>query len=173
MREDLNLGIFPRDSTENPMPPSSGHDPANWHMSSSSSEGVPPSWIGSSSSVHSLPNPSWIVHHEVSPQNQQRLPEFSPWSFFPSVSSVSGFHNGQSTSSSSGPPPFTEETSNHQTYPRSTSLIERRGDNIFTAPHSLRALAVDIEGRRRLISEVTFLLCPTSCKISITLTYNM
>ncbi|KAI4295665.1 hypothetical protein L6164_035684 [Bauhinia variegata] len=160
IREELNLRIFPRDSTEHPMlvPASSGHDPTSWQLSSGTMTnpgGVPPtSWMGSSSSIHSLPNPSWIVPHEIPTQNQQRLSEFSPWSFSPSISSASGVHNGHSASSSSGPPAFTQDSSNHQPYPRSAAFMDRRGNDVFNAPHSLRGLAVDIEGRRRLISEI-------------------
>ncbi|KAI9121747.1 hypothetical protein K1719_007137 [Acacia pycnantha] len=66
-----------------------------------------------------------------------------------------GVHNVHSASSStSGPPSFSPNMSNHQSYPRLASLMERRGDEILSAPHSLRALVVDIEGRRRLISEI-------------------
>lgn len=163
VREELNLRNLPRDNTEYPtlLPASSGLDPTSWHMSSgnvNNSGGVPPmSWAGSSPSVHSVPNPSWILPHEVPTLSQQRLSEFSPWSFFPPMSSVSGVHNGHSASSSSGPP-FTHDTINHQPYPRSSSSMERRGDDVLSAPHSLRALAVDIEGRRRLISEVLLYL---------------
>ncbi|KAI4298472.1 hypothetical protein L6164_032026 [Bauhinia variegata] len=159
VREGLNLRISPRDSTEHPMlmPASSGHDPTSWHMSSgnmNNSGGVPPaSWIGSSSSIHSLPNPSWIVPHEVSTENLQRL-EFSPWSFFPSIGSASGVHNDHSASSSSGPSSYTHDSSNHQPYPRSAAFLDRRGDDVFATPHSLRALGFDIDGRRRLISQI-------------------
>ncbi|XP_054787117.1 E3 ubiquitin-protein ligase MBR2-like [Prosopis cineraria] len=162
VREELNFRIFPRDNTEHPIlaPSSSGLDPTSWHVSSgnvNNSGSVPPaSWIGPSSSVNSLTNPSWIVPHEVPTQSQQRLSEFSPWSFFPSMNSVSGVHNVHSASSStsSGPPSFIPDMGNHQSYPRLASLMERRGDEVLNAPHSLRALAVDIEGRRRLISEI-------------------
>ncbi|KAI9127956.1 hypothetical protein K1719_000949 [Acacia pycnantha] len=162
LREELNLRIFPRDNTEHPIlaPSSSGLDPTSWHMSSGNVHNsgiVPPApWIGSSSSVNSLPTPRWVVPHEVPTQSQQRLSEFSPWPVFPSMNSVSGVHNVHSASSStsSGPPSFSPDMSNHQSYPRLASLMERRGDEILSAPHSLRALAVDIEGRRRLISEI-------------------
>ncbi|XP_061356237.1 E3 ubiquitin-protein ligase MBR2 [Gastrolobium bilobum] len=156
--EEFNLGIFPRDSTEHPMnvPASSGHELTGWHTSSgdvSNSGGVPTtSWIGSSSNVHSLPNPSWSFNHEVPTEHLQRVSEFSPWSLFPSLSSASGVHNGHSTQSPSGPPSFTQGSSNNQSYLR--MLMERRGSDVFSSPHSLRALAVDNEGRRRLISEI-------------------
>ncbi|XP_028781156.1 E3 ubiquitin-protein ligase MBR2 [Neltuma alba] len=162
LREELNLRIFPRDNPEHPIlaPSSSGLDPTSWHISSgnvnNSGSAPPTSWIGSSSSVNSLPNPSWIVPHEVPTRRQLTLSDFSPWSFFPSMNSVSGSHNVHSASSStsSGPPSFTPDMSSHHSYARLASLMERRGDEVLSAPHSLRALAVDIEGRRRLISEI-------------------
>ncbi|XP_027345785.1 E3 ubiquitin-protein ligase MBR2 isoform X2 [Abrus precatorius] len=160
VREDFNLRIFPRDNTEHPMnlPESSGHEPTAWHTSSgivNNSGGVPPtSWIGSSSNVHSSPNPSWIFNHEVPTENLQRVSEFSPWSFFPSISSASGVHNGHSTPSPSGPPSFTQGSSSNQPYLRTALLMERRGGDVLSAPHSLRALTFDNEGRRRLISEI-------------------
>lgn len=159
-QEELNLRIPPRDNSENHMlvPTSSGHDPANWYVSSgnvNNSGAVSSSpWMGSSSSIPSFPNPSWIVTHEVPMQNLHRLSEFSPWSLFPSVA-----HNGHSTSLPSGHPASGQDTSNHQSFARSTSLMGRRVDDVFSAPNSLRALAFDIEGRRRLINEVLFLLC--------------
>lgn len=163
-RDELNLRIFPRDNIELPIieSSSSGLEPTGWHVSSgnmNNSGSAPPTlWIGSSSNINSLPSPSWIVPPEVQTQGQQRLPEFSPWSFFPSMNSVSGAHNVHSASSStsSGPPPFTPDMSNHQSYSRLASLMERRGDEVLSSSHSLRDLAVDIEGRRRLISEVLY-----------------
>lgn len=160
VREDFNLRIFPRDNTEHPMnvPASLGHEPTGWHTSSSNvnnAGGLPPtSWIGSSSNVHSLPNPSWTFSHDVPTENLQRVSEFSPWSLFPSISSASGTHNGHSTPSTSGPPSFSQGSSSNQPYPRTTFLMERRGGDVLPAPHSLRALAFDNEGRRRLISEI-------------------
>lgn len=159
--EDSNLRVFPRDSTEHPInvPASSG--PTGWHMSSGNvnhSGGIPPtSWIVSGSNVQSLPNPSWIVNHEVPTEHLQRLSDFSPWSPFPSLSTTSGVHNGHSTPSPSGPPSFTQGSSSNQSYPRTALLTERRVGDVLPTPHSLRALTVDNEGRRRLISEVLFL----------------
>ena len=157
VQEDFNLRIFPRDSTGHPMnvPASAVHEPTAWRTSSAnannSGSAPPPSWIGSSSSIHSLPNPSWIVNPEVPTENLQRLSEFSPWSIFPSISSASGVQNGHSTPSPSGPPSFTQGSRNNQPYPRAALLMERRGSDVLSAP---RALTVDNEGRRRLISEV-------------------
>ncbi|KAF7810981.1 E3 ubiquitin-protein ligase MBR2 isoform X2 [Senna tora] len=157
VREELNSRILPRDNTEHPIlvPVSSGLDSTSWHMPSNNvnnSGVVPPlSWIGSSPSVQMVPSPSWIVPHEGPTQSQQRLSEFNPRSFFPSMSSASGVHNGHSASSS-GPPSFTQGMIGYQTYPR--IAIDRRGEDVLSAPHSLRALAVDMEGRRRLISEI-------------------
>lgn len=159
VRDDFNLRIFPRDSTEHPMnmPASSGHEPAGWYSSSSNLNNAggipPPSWIGSSSNVHSLPNPSWTFNHEVPTENLQRVSEFSPWSLFPSISSASGTHNGHS-SSTSGPPSFSQGSSSNQPHPRPSFMTERRGGDVLSAPHSLRTLPFDNEGRRRLISEI-------------------
>ncbi|CAI8618449.1 unnamed protein product [Vicia faba] len=118
VREDFNLRIFPRDSTEHPMnlPASSGHEPS------------------------------------VPTENLQRVSEFSPWSLFPSISSASGAHNGHSPSTS-GPLSFSQGSSSSQPHPRTSYLMERRGD-VLPAPHSLRTLPADNEGRRRLISEI-------------------
>ncbi|KAK2380611.1 RING/U-box superfamily protein [Trifolium repens] len=159
VREDFNFRIFPRDSTEHPMnvPASSGHEPPGWYTSSSNVNNAggmpPPSWIGSSSNVHSSPNPGWTFNHEVPTENLQRVSEFSPWSLFPSISSASGTHNGHS-SSTSGPPSFSQGSSSNQPYPRTSYLTERRGSDVLSAPHSLRTLPSDNEGRRRLISEI-------------------
>lgn len=163
VREDFNLRLFPRDSTEHPMnvPASSGHEPTGWHTSSSNVNnvgGIPPTpWIGSSTNVHSLPNPSWTFNHEVPTENLHRVSEFSPWSLFPSISSASA-HSGQPPSTS-GPLSFSQGSSSNQPYPRASYLMERRGGgDVLPAPHPLRTLAVDNDGRRRLISEVLFLL---------------
>lgn len=157
--EELNLRIPTRDNTEHHMhvPASSGHDPTSWHMPSgnvNNSGAVPPtSWMGSSSSGQSFPSPSWNVSHEVLIPNLHRLSEFSPSSLFPS-----GVHNGHSTSSSSGHPASTQDSSNHQPYARSALLMGRRGGDVFSAPHSLQAFDFDIEERSRLISEVLFIV---------------
>ncbi|KAK7319888.1 hypothetical protein RJT34_04616 [Clitoria ternatea] len=161
-REDFNLRVFPRESTEHPMnmPASSAHEPIAWHTSSgnvnnSGGGGVPPApWIGSSSNVHPSPNPSWIFNHEAPAENLQRVSEFSPWSFFPSISTASGVHNAHSTPSPSGPPSFSQGSTSNQPYLRTALLMERRGGDVLSGPHSLRALTFDNEGRRRLISEI-------------------
>ncbi|CAL0331316.1 unnamed protein product [Lupinus luteus] len=159
VRENFNLRVFARDSTEHPMnvSASSGHEPTGWHTSSgnvNNSGGIPPpSWIGSGSNVQSLPNPSWIVNHEAPTENLQRLSEFNPWSLFPSLNTTSGVHNGHSTPSPSGPLSFTQGSSSNQSYPRTALLTERRG-SVLPAPHSLRGLTVDNEGRHRLLSEI-------------------
>ncbi|KAG4401995.1 hypothetical protein GLYMA_02G103300v4 [Glycine max] len=160
VREDFNLRMFPRDSTEHPMnvPASSGHEPIGWHTPSgnvnNSGGAPPPSWIGSSSNVHSPANRSWIFNHEVPAENMQSVSEFSPWSLFPSISSASGVHNAHSAPSSSGPPSFTQGSSSNQSYARTALVMERRGGDVLSGgPHSLRALTFDNEGRRRLISE--------------------
>lgn len=166
VREDLNLRIFPRDSTDHFMnvPASSGLEPMGWHASSSNvnnAGGIPPtSWTGSSLNVHSLPNPNWTFNHDVPAENLQRVSELSPWSLFPSISSAPGTHHSHSisTPSTSGPPSSSQGSSNNQPYRRTAFSMERRGGDVLSGPHSLRALAFDSEGRRRLISEVLLLL---------------
>ncbi|WVZ22789.1 hypothetical protein V8G54_001333 [Vigna mungo] len=160
IREDFNLRVFPRDSTEHPMnaPASSQYEPTRWHTPSANvnfSEGVPPrSWIGSSSNAHPSHNSVWNFNHEVPIENVQSVSEFNLWPLFPSICSASGIHNGHSTPSSSGPPSFTQGSGNNQSYLRTTLLTERRGAEVLSSPHSLQALTFGNEGRRQLLSEI-------------------
>ncbi|KAM7470652.1 hypothetical protein LguiA_008835 [Lonicera macranthoides] len=138
-------------------------DPTNWSLatgSSSSSGGAPPSSrVGPGSGARPFPT-VWVPHHNPPTQNSQRLTEFAPWSLFPPVESEAGgqrshfppYGAGPSSSSSSSP----EETGmssgansqgHHQSYPR--SLLEVPDD-----VNGWRALAADIEGRQRLVSEI-------------------
>ncbi|KAK9287300.1 hypothetical protein L1049_015713 [Liquidambar formosana] len=173
LREEANLRSTSRNNGEHPMfvPATEtrtlGQDPTNWSLATGnmSTPGVVPSTsrIGTSSSVHPLPTPSWITHHNPPIQNQQRLSGFSPWTLFPSVDSESGSQSAHFPPLPSGPSASSQETvtpsgpnsqGHHQPYPRSALLMEGQGDEILGMPHSLRALAADIEGRHRLISEI-------------------
>ena len=176
LREESNLRSIPRNNVEHPMfvpvtdLRNSANDPTSWSLATGNignSGGVPSTTrIGPSSSMHILPNSTWIPRHTPPSQNQQRLAE-SPWSLFPSVDSESGGRSGHFTSLPPGPSTSSQDTLmssgpnsqvRHQQYPRSAFFLERPGDDVLGIPHSLRALAVDIEGRRRLITEVCILI---------------
>ncbi|KOM52056.1 hypothetical protein LR48_Vigan09g071500 [Vigna angularis] len=160
IREDFNLRVFPRVSTEHLMnaPASLQYEPTHWHTPSGNvnfSEGVPPrSWIGSSPNAHSSHNSGWNFNHEVPIENVHSVSEFNLWPPFPSICSASGVHNGHSTPSSSGPPSFTQGSGNNQSYLRTTLLTERSGADVLSSPHSLQALTFGNEGRRQLLSEI-------------------
>lgn len=172
LREESNLRGIPRHSAEHPMfvpatdVRNSVNDPTSWSLATGNlgnSGGAPSTArIGPSSSMHTLPNPTWIPRHPPPSQNQQRLLEF-PWSLFPSMDSESGGPSGHFTSLPPGPSTSSQDTlmssgpnsqGRHQQYPRSAFFLERPGDDVLGSPHSLRALAVDIEGRRRLVTEI-------------------
>ncbi|EOX98284.1 Binding protein, putative isoform 1 [Theobroma cacao] len=173
LRDEPNIRHIPRNNAEHPMfvpaieMRNVAQDPTGWSLASgniSTSGGVPSSSRpGPSSSVHPLPTPAWIPPHNPSIHNQQRLSEFAPWSLFPPIDSESGGHSGHFPPLSSVPSASSQETvvpsgsngqGNNQPYPRSAFLLERQGDDVLGMPQSLRALAADIEGRHRLISEI-------------------
>ncbi|KAJ7967472.1 E3 ubiquitin-protein ligase MBR2 [Quillaja saponaria] len=163
--EESIIRNAPQNNAENPMlvtatdMRSPGQNQTSWHLTSG---GVPSnSWIGSSSSMHAVPSPPWIPHHEAPLQNQQRSPEFTSWSLFPSSETVA--HNGHLTSLPPGPSASSQDTvmscgphsqGHNQPYPRSAPLMERQGDDFTNRHLPLRGLGADIEGRRRLISEI-------------------
>ncbi|KAM5549344.1 E3 ubiquitin-protein ligase MBR2 [Rosa sericea] len=171
LREEASSRSISRNNVEHPMFVSvtdmrnSAQDPTGWSLAPgnlSTSVGGPSSArIGSSSSVHSLPNPSWIPLNSP-PTENQRITEFAPWSLFPSIDSQPGGHNhynpipsGPSASSQdSGTSSGSNNQGRQQPHPRSAFLLDRQGDDVLNMPHSLRALAADIDGRRRLISEI-------------------
>jgi hypothetical protein len=176
LREGLNIRSVSRNNAEHPMfvPASdvrnSANDPTSWSLATGNignSGGFPStSRVGSSSSIHTLPNPTWLPRQNPPAQNHQRLSE-SPWSLFSSVDSEHGGRSGHFTSLPPGPSTSSQDTAmpsrpnsqgHHQQYPRSAFFMERPSDDVLGIPHSLRALAVDIEGRRRLISEVCTLI---------------
>ncbi|XVF01278.1 hypothetical protein REPUB_Repub04eG0074100 [Reevesia pubescens] len=173
LRGELNIRSIPRNNAEHPMfaQPTEmrnvAQDPTGWSLVSgsiSSSGGIPSSnRPGLGSNVHPLPTPAWIPPHNPSIHNQQRLSEFAPWSLFPPIDSEPGGHSGHFPSLSSGPSASSQETvvpsgsnsqGNNQPYSRSAFILERQGDDVLGMAHSLRALAADIEGRHRLISEI-------------------
>lgn len=172
LREEVNFRSIPRNNAEHPMfAPATEmrnmtQDPTGWSLftgNMSTSGNVPPTRIGSNSSVHPFPTPAWIPHHNPTAHNQQRFSEFAPWSLFPSGESESGGHSGHFPPPSSGLSASPQETvmssgsssqGHNQPFPRSAFFVEGQGDDVLGMPRSLRALAADIEGRHRLISEV-------------------
>lgn len=171
LQEEANLRSNHRNNTEHPMfiPASEtrnlAQDPTHWSLStgniSTNGGGPSTSRNGLSSSVHSLPT-AWIPVHNPPISNQQRSSEIAPWTLFPSIESEAGGLSGHFSSLPSGPVNTRESVMSagtvsqvhQQTYPRSGFLIERPGNDVLGMPHSLRALAADVEGRHRLISEV-------------------
>ncbi|XP_022763394.1 LOW QUALITY PROTEIN: E3 ubiquitin-protein ligase MBR2-like [Durio zibethinus] len=170
--EEPNIRNIPTNNTEHPMfvPATEmrnvAQDPTGWSLASgnvSTSGGIPSNRPGPSSSIHPLPASAWIPPHNPPIHNQQRLSEFAPWSLFPPIDSESGGHSGHFPPFSSGPSTSPQETvvpsgsnrqGNNLPYPRSAFILERHGDDVLRMAHSLRALAADIEGRHRLISEI-------------------
>lgn len=126
-------------------------DPTNWSLATGS---------GSGASSSSRNGTVWTQHSNPTMQSQQRLSDFSPWTLFPSGESESGgqrghfapFPAGSSSSSSTSEDTHAHISSgvpsqrNHG-QPFSRSPMEVPGDD-------WRALAADIEGRQRLVSEV-------------------
>ncbi|XP_050366968.1 E3 ubiquitin-protein ligase MBR2-like [Argentina anserina] len=138
----------------------SAQDPTGWSLApgnlSTSIDAPSSARVGSSSSIHSLPNPSWIPPLTENP----RINEFAPWSSFPSIEPRGRNHystippgpsaSSQDSGTSSGP----NNQGRLQSVHRSAFLLDRQGDDVLNTPHSLRAIAADIDGRRRLISEI-------------------
>ncbi|XP_021830483.1 E3 ubiquitin-protein ligase MBR2 isoform X1 [Prunus avium] len=172
LREEANLRSIPRNNVEHSTfatatdMRNSAQDPTGWSLAPgdiSTSVGAPSSSrIGSSSGIRSLPNPAWIPLNNPPTENHQRVTEFSPWSLFPSSDSQPGGHSHynpvpprpSASSQDSGSSSGSNNQGRHLPYPRSAFLVDRQGDDVLNMPHSLRALAADIEGRRRLISEI-------------------
>ncbi|XP_044489289.1 E3 ubiquitin-protein ligase MBR2-like [Mangifera indica] len=169
LRDEANLRSIPRNNAEHPMLLPSAEirtmvqDPTSWSLATGSSSGGASSTAraGSSVSIHPLPAPTWIPHNPTT-HNHQRLTEFAPWSLFPSSDSESGGRGNHFSPLSAGPSSSQEAVmpsgSNSQVYPqplrRSSLLVERHNDDVLGMPRSLQALAADIEGRHRLISEI-------------------
>lgn len=153
------------------------HDPTTWSLATGSSSGG----IASSSRTGSAS--AWTTHHNSSTNNQQRFLEFAPWSLFPSADSEPGGHNGHfpplssgaSSSSQEAPMPVSTGSSSqihHQPHRRSAFVIERQGDDVLGMPRSLHALATDIDGRHRLISEVCVLNILCSSQVHFCCTFS-
>ncbi|KAJ8766638.1 hypothetical protein K2173_001158 [Erythroxylum novogranatense] len=171
LREDVNLRGIHRNNVDRPMfvPVSEvrniAQDSAGWNLSTGnmSTSGNPHSSRITPSSIHPVPPPVWFPHPDHTAHNQQRFTEFAPWSLFPSMDSESEGLSGHFPSLSSGPSASPQETvmpsastshGHNQSLTRSAFLMEGRGDDVLGMPRSLRALAADIEGRHRLISEI-------------------
>ncbi|MBA0655186.1 hypothetical protein Goklo_007694, partial [Gossypium klotzschianum] len=173
LRGEPNIRNISRNNVEHPMfvPATEmrnvAQDPTGWSLASgnpSTSGGIPSSnRPASSSNIHPLPDPAWIPPHNPPIHNQQRLSEFASWSLFPPIGSEFGGHSGRFPLPSSSPSASSQETvgpsesnsqGNNQPCPRLAFILERHGDDVLGMAHSLRALAADIEGRHRLISEI-------------------
>ncbi|KAL7002832.1 RING-type E3 ubiquitin transferase [Sarracenia purpurea var. burkii] len=165
LQDDANYGSTPRSNMDPPVfvPATEmanlAQDPNGWNLptgNASTSASVPSSSrFGPSSVIRPFPT-AWIPHHNPPAQNWQRLSEIVPPAFYPSDNSDSGGQRGHFPPLHSGP---SEETimssgANNQShrapYPRSALLMEVPGDDV----HGWRALAADIEGRHRLVSEI-------------------
>ncbi|KAK6916426.1 Zinc finger, RING-type [Dillenia turbinata] len=126
------------------------------------------SQAGPSSGIHGIPTPGWIPHANAPVQNQHRLSDFAPWTLFPSLESDSGVHNNQFAPQIPGlSVPLQEAVTSsganrqghhHQQYPRSAILGSRQNDEALDRAHSWRAVATDIEGRQRLLTEIRHIL---------------
>ncbi|KAK9056656.1 hypothetical protein SSX86_024018 [Deinandra increscens subsp. villosa] len=134
-------------------------DPTNWSLATGSGGlgGAPSSsrsggGNGGSRSLNSL----WTPQRNNHTPSQQRSSDFPPWTLFPSAEVESG---GQRGHLSSFPVGSSSSDDNHissgvssqrhhyQPFSRAALLMEVPGDD-------WRALAVDIEGRQRLVSEI-------------------
>lgn len=170
-QEEASMRNISRNNAENPiLVPASemrngAQDPAGWTLASGNntpSVGLPSTQSGTSSSIHP-PHRPWVSLHIPSTQNQQRFPEFSPWSLFQSFDSEAAIHGGNLPHLPTGPSSSSQEAvgssgsssqGNNQPFSRSAISWERQGDEFLGMPHSMQALAADIEGRHRLISEI-------------------
>uniref|UniRef100_A0A6N2LZ22 RING-type E3 ubiquitin transferase n=1 Tax=Salix viminalis TaxID=40686 RepID=A0A6N2LZ22_SALVM len=166
-REEANLRSFQRNNADHPMfapgteMRSMAQDPTRWGLATenmSTSDSFSSTRIGPSSSVHPFPTPGWI-HHSPTTHNQQRISEFSTWSLFPPMASESGGHSCHFSPLSIDPSSSAQDTQissgsssqgHNSTFPRSALLMEEQSDD--------GALAADIEGRHRLISEIRHVL---------------
>ncbi|KAK1555716.1 hypothetical protein Q3G72_030449 [Acer saccharum] len=120
---------------------------------------------GSSSGVpRSSAAPTWAPHPNAPSPHQypRRFSEFVRRSLISSLGSESGVPGSNQTPLQ---PPSPEEIAlmsgagnhgNHQSFPRSASLLERQGDGVLGFPHPLRTLAAASEGGRSrlVVSEI-------------------
>ncbi|ESQ53735.1 hypothetical protein EUTSA_v10024583mg [Eutrema salsugineum] len=113
---------------------------------------------GSSSEINALqPSPTWVTPH-----NQSRISEVAPWSLFPSTESESANHGaslpllptGPSVSSNEAAAPSGSSSRSHRSRQRRSALLLERQNDLLHLRHLGRSLAVDNDGRNRLISEI-------------------
>ncbi|KAJ0798266.1 putative transcription factor C2H2 family [Helianthus annuus] len=130
------------------VPPSesrnSVQDPTNWSLATGGSGGS----SGGSRGFNGVWAPQRNNHAAPS---QQRSSEFPPWTLFPSSEVEYGGHRGHFSQFSGGSSSTSEDNHiqrrNYPSFSRSALLMEVPGDD-------WRALAADIEGRQRLVSEI-------------------
>ncbi|XP_068323605.1 E3 ubiquitin-protein ligase MBR2-like isoform X2 [Pyrus communis] len=167
LRGEANLRSIPRNNVEhstyataNDMR-NSAQDPTIWGLASgelSISVGAPSSSrSGPSSGIRFVATPALIRANNPPSENHQSTID---WSLFPSFDSQPGGHShynpvpsGPASAQDSGSSSGSNNQARHLPHPRST-FLDRHGDDALNMPQSLRALAADIEGRRRLISEI-------------------
>ncbi|KAM1002858.1 hypothetical protein FF1_003208 [Malus domestica] len=168
LRGEANLRSIPRNNVEHSTfatasdMRNSAQDPTIWGLASgelSISVGAPSSSRSSpSSGIRFVPTPALIRANNFPSENHQRTID---WSLFPSIDSQPGGHShfnsvpsGPASSQDSGSSSGSNNQGRHLPYPRSAFLVDRQGDDALNMPQSLQALAADIEGRHRLISEI-------------------
>ncbi|CAJ1973399.1 unnamed protein product [Sphenostylis stenocarpa] len=166
-QEDASSGRMSRNILEHPVvvPPTDLRNLVQnptVRASSSSSENLSiPGNVASSSQAGSNPatNPSsastWVSRPNP-PQHPRRLSEYVRRSLFSPGSDAIGNPNNtyssfRSSLSTSEPRALSSGTGAN---PRSSSWMERQGDNEFGIPYSLRALDFASEGSSRLVSEL-------------------
>lgn len=128
-------------------------DPTNWSLAtgsgSTSGGGV---GVGGSRPFNAL----WTPQQNTTTPSQQRSSELPPWTLFPSAEVESGEQRGHFAPSPAGSSSTSEGQSrvssggqrgHYQPFSRSGLLMDVPGDD-------WRALAADIEGRQRLVSEI-------------------
>ncbi|KAI3809857.1 hypothetical protein L1987_19459 [Smallanthus sonchifolius] len=142
------------------VPPSesrnSVQDPTNWSLATGSGGvgGAPSSSrSGGSRSFNGLFTPQ---HNNHTTPSQQRSADFPPWTLFPSAEVESGGQRGHISSFPAGSSSsddnhissgVSSQRHHHQPFSGAALLMEVPGDD-------WRALAADIEGRQRLVSEI-------------------
>ncbi|XP_024980398.1 E3 ubiquitin-protein ligase MBR2-like isoform X2 [Cynara cardunculus var. scolymus] len=155
-------------SSSSELPPESGsrnneqhrnlvQDSANWSLASGRA-----STSGANAASGSHPsNAVWMPHFNSTTQGQQRLPEFSPWTLFPSSEAESVGHRGRFSPFPMGSSSNSEENvlssgvnsqgRHHRPFLRPAPLMEVPNDE-------WQAFTADIEGRHRLVSEMRQIL---------------
>ncbi|KAK1439935.1 hypothetical protein QVD17_05760 [Tagetes erecta] len=134
-------------------------DPTNWSLATGSggvASAPSGSRNGSGTGGSRLFNGLWTPHHNNhTTPSPQRTPEFAPWTLFPSPEVESGGNTSSFPvgSSSSDDNRISSGVSSHrrhyQSFSRAALLME-----VEVPGDDWRALAADIEGRQRLVSEI-------------------